>query len=199
MPVLDGALDMPVVVRCERPSSGVPGYENEEHEPVLPTRQHIAVAVPGNPDQVVISRGLLASLSTAEVRVVIRHELAHVRQHHSRYLLIEAALRPIFRHVPPLRASLAALRLSIESSADSAAWRTATDRERARQAILRLSLPDLGSGAAALNDAETCHERLQLLEDPQGPAPGAGPRVAAYAPAGALALAAFSALVGWFV
>ncbi|MCL1594484.1 MAG: M48 family metalloprotease [Actinomycetia bacterium] len=132
---------------------------------VVPTATHLAFALPGRPAQIVVSQGLVDVLTESELATVIKHEAAHIRYHHSRYLLVIAALAPLFGRIRPVRESLDSLELSIECWADAAATRTAAERDSGRTALLALSHIDYGQGIAAFSQAEATAARIQALTD----------------------------------
>jgi Zn-dependent protease with chaperone function len=53
---------------------------------VLPSSAPVAFSTAGRRGQVVVSQGLIAALSDAEVTAVLRHEVAHLHHRHQRYL-----------------------------------------------------------------------------------------------------------------
>lgn len=135
---------------------------------LLPTRAELAFSLPGRPPQIVLSEGLVEVLTEDELRTVIQHEAAHIRYRHSRYLLVVAALAPIFGHLRPVRESLDSLELSLECWADAAAGPTSLDRRSTRSALMTLSHTYCGTGIAAFSKAEAAAIRLESLSD--GPA-----------------------------
>lgn len=130
---------------------------------VLPTRAELAFSLPGSPPQILVSEGLVDALSDGELRTVVEHEAAHIRYHHSRYLLIVAGLAPLFGHIRPIRESLDLLELSLECWADAVAAPTSRDRRSARSALLTLSHTNCGTGIAAFSKAEAAVIRLESL------------------------------------
>lgn len=132
---------------------------------LLPGGRDLAVALPGRPGQVLLSRSLVNCLSADQLRAVVRHELAHLEQRHSKYFLLLAALQPFSRVIPVIRSSLGVLRLSLESWADRAACPTRSERRRVQEAIVALSLQDVGPGIASLSEVEGREERIRLLDD----------------------------------
>lgn len=132
---------------------------------VLPTSEIVAIAVPGPPPQVVISNGLLGALTTDEVRVVVDHEAAHLRSRHSRYLLFAEALCQAFWVFPPIRRSVATLRVALECSADQAAAGSAGDRRAIRGALRSLTETGAQVGVPAFAMPNTVLARLEVLEN----------------------------------
>jgi hypothetical protein len=117
---------------------------NREDTPivVLPGDQAEAVAIPGRHPVVVLSTGMFANLSHDELRLVVRHELTHIRSH-SYFLIMIGAMEPLARLIPFLRRSLDTLRLALERWADESAAQTATDRSRMQGLLGKLALHGL--------------------------------------------------------
>ncbi len=87
----------------------------------LPTEQLVAVGVPGSRPQVVLSEGLVRTLTPHEVDAVIQHEAAHHSLGHHRYLMIASVVERTLGRLPVVRRSTTTLRNSIEHWADDAA------------------------------------------------------------------------------
>jgi hypothetical protein len=161
------------VVRAERGRRAVrvgPGVG--EHRPlgsvdlvVLPSRRPIAVTVPGDRGQIVISDGLVAALSPEQLDAVIRHERAHLTHRHHRYLTLAAAVEQAFVILPPVRRSTATLRLALERWADEEAASGGPEARRAlHAALLAVVEATLASPAlAALAAPDGIIERLDAL------------------------------------
>lgn len=165
----------------------------------LPGGRDLAIALPGRPGQVLLSRSLLESLSVDQLRAVVRHELAHLEHRHSKYFLLLAALQPFSRVVPLMRSSLSVLRLSLESWADRAACPTRTERRRVQEAILALSLQDVGPGVATLSEAEGRKERIRLLDEPPSSSTRLLVRTSLYTAELALSVCAVVLLASWWI
>jgi Zn-dependent protease with chaperone function len=172
-----------------------------EHRPyggyevvVLPTDRIVAVSVPGQPDQVLVSRGLVERLPAAQLAALVRHEVAHLEQRHHRYLRTAVAVEYGFAFAPFARRSTAALRTALERWADEVA---AGDSVRARQevsaALVMVGDAMLAPTLAAFSALQTVLERLEALQHPPAPL-SARARVALYAPGAALSS---MALIGW--
>ncbi len=138
---------------------------------VVPTAAELAFSLPGHPPQVIISEGLVETLTEIELQAVIRHEMAHIRHHHSMYLLVVAALSPLFGRLGFVRSSLRSLELSIECWADAAAAPSRRERRSTSSALLALCHIDLKSGVAAFSRPDLVAMRLQALA-PDRPLPG---------------------------
>ncbi|POX42413.1 peptidase M48 Ste24p [Streptomyces sp. Ru73] len=96
-----------------------------------------AYALPGRPHRIVVTTGMLRSLSAAERQALFAHERAHNRGGHHYFL----AAADLAAHChPALRATRDAIRLAAERAADEAAARTVGDRRLTAQAIGRAAL-----------------------------------------------------------
>jgi Zn-dependent protease with chaperone function len=131
----------------------------------LPTMTELAFSLPGSPPQIVVSEGLIGALSEDELRTVLSHEAAHLRCHHSRYLLIVAALSPLLGRIRPVRSSLQSLELAIECWADAVCTQTPAEKRTTRSALMTLSRTDLGAGIAAFSKAEAVVIRMRALSE----------------------------------
>lgn len=155
----------------------------------LPCADRLAYAVPGRPDQVVVSDGLLRALDHDEAAAVLRHERAHLRHRHHDALTVARDLEAWLAWFRPARASVGALRLAVERWADEdAASASAAARPAVRRALLKTVALALGP-VPTFTDAGTIAARLDALAS-TAPAPSVPVRVAATGP-----LLALSALV----
>jgi hypothetical protein len=144
---------------------------------VLPTRHLLAYSVAGDPPQIVISRGLVKAIPREEVDAIVRHERAHLRHGHARYLRLASALE---RAVPFCCPSTRALRVALERWADEdAAGESATKRATVRRALFRMTGALDDSAVAAFTSAGMLVERAAALERPPV-APARLRRVTAY-------------------
>ena len=110
-----------------------------------------AYALPGLRGRVVVSTAMLKELPAQERRVLLAHEMAHLRHHHHLYVLgadLSAAANPLLR---PLAA---AVREGVERWADEEAAAAAGNRHTAALALARASL--------AQHHARSTHGRLSL-------------------------------------
>jgi Zn-dependent protease with chaperone function len=161
---------------------------------VLPTDAIVAYATPGSPSQVVVSRGLTRALSPDELDAVVRHELAHLRNGHHRDLVLAGVVDATLGWLPGLRASTAALRLSLERSADEVAADRPGARDATRRALLKTTETMLGP-VPAFTAAFTLLARLNALATP-APDPSIRQRVIAFAPLAGLTFGAVLGLLG---
>ncbi|MEU6037867.1 M48 family metalloprotease [Actinomadura sp. NPDC047616] len=97
----------------------------------------MALAVPGRDGGVLVSRGLLRTLDSVELRVVFEHEAAHLRHRHHRYLAAGALAAGT---VPVLRRLNARLRFALERWADEDAAEAVADRTLVAHTIARVAL-----------------------------------------------------------
>jgi hypothetical protein len=164
---------------------------------VLPTDTVVAYATPGSSPQVVVSRGLTHALVPDELDAVVRHELAHLRNRHHRDLVLAAVVDAALGWIPGMQASTAALRLSVERSADEEAADRPGAREATRRALLKTTETMLGP-VPAFTAAFTLLARLDALATPPLE-PSLGQRAAVFAPLAGLAAVAGSGLLGWAV
>ncbi|GAA3362736.1 M56 family metallopeptidase [Streptomyces antimycoticus] len=120
---------------------------------VLPDDKAYAYALPGTsgrtgrPGRIVVSTGMLDSLSPRERRALIAHERAHLTAHHHRYLLaaqLAARANPLLR---PLRA---AVDYCAERWADEEAAREVGDRRVTARAVGKAALVSQGAPGPAL-------------------------------------------------
>lgn len=120
---------------------------------VIRDEQRFAYAVPTRAGCVVVSTGLLETLSPMERRAVFAHERAHLQLRHHRYLLAAELSRSVLPFVRPLTRQL---RHATERAADEAAVdAVAGERSVVATAIARAALgrptvgtiPALGGGS----------------------------------------------------
>ena len=124
--------------------------------------------------RVVVSTGLLACTSEAELRAVLVHERYHVRNLDPLKVVLARAASATFFPVPALRALERSYLASRELAADRRAVR-ACGREPLVGALLKVvrgpQWPELGS-AASIGGAEVLDERVSQLESGrESPAP----------------------------
>ena len=160
----------------------------------LPTDKAIALSVAGRPSQIVVSQGLVQSLTSPQLELVMRHEAAHLDLHHQRTLRIAAAIDHGFAFFPLARRSTAVLRRALERWADEvAAGDHPVERTILRSALLGVVALAVGAELAAFAAADTVVERLDALARPH-PTPSRWARTLMYAPGGALAAVAVAAV-----
>jgi Peptidase family M48 len=147
----------------------------------VPSADRLAYAVPGRPDQVIVSDGLLGALDSDEAEAVLRHERAHLRHGHHDALVLARDLESWLGWFPPTRESVGALRLGVERWADEDAG---SGSEAARPAVRRALVKVVTlavESTPAFTDARTIAARLDALAITP-PSPGLPVRVAATGP-----------------
>ena len=164
---------------------------------VLPTDGVLAVCSNGPTPQIVVSQGLVSALSPEELDAVLRHEAAHLEQHHQRFLVVAGALDYSLAVLPFVRKSTATLRIALERWADEAAAGTSgASRAVLRRALLGVTAAVVSSAVPAFSAADTVVERLTALDD-EPPRPSALRRVATYVPAVVISATVLAALSSW--
>jgi hypothetical protein len=136
------------------------GHQGPYELIMLPDRRPFALSVagPGGTGQVLVSEGLVASLSPSEFDVVCAHEAAHLRLFHRRYLVLSLAVEAGFWFWPPVKKSAWTLEVALERRADEvAAGAFSGARATLRSALLAVA------GFAAV---DTLMERFDSLESP---------------------------------
>lgn len=164
---------------------------------VLPTDEVLAYSTPGRPPQVVVSHGLTEALTADEMSAVIRHEQAHLRCRHDRYLVLATVVEGTLGWLPGIRRSTQTLRLSLERWADETAADHPGAREQVRRALLKTA-ETLVEAVPAFTAACTIVERLEALRTPP-PEPSTRQRAAVAAPMLGLTLLVGVCLVSWTV
>lgn len=137
---------------------------------ILPGDEPVAVSLPGRPGQILLSQALVGALAPGEVRRVIRHEAAHLRGRHDRYLVVAAALDRALVILPFVCRSTSALRTALELWADrEAAGDEPEGRALVRVALLRVVHTVVGLEVAAFGGVTTVLERAAALDGPPRP------------------------------
>ncbi len=131
---------------------------------VIPSEQLVAVGVPGNEPQIVLSEGLVAELTAIELDAVIRHEVAHHRLGHRQYLLTAAVVDQVFGWIPPVRSSVVSLRNAVEEWADLESTRSSDTRV----ATLRSALQRLAVRRTTTVDRHSIQRRIASLDATHG-------------------------------
>jgi hypothetical protein len=144
------------------------------HEPigdhelvVLPAEVAFAVSLTGKPGQVVVSKGLIDTLTEGELAVVLRHEKAHLDLGHQSLLRATSAVEHGFFFFPAVQSSTRALRCAIERWADEVATSSVPEgRDLLRQALIKVARSLIASTIAAFSGVDTVAERLEALDAP---------------------------------
>ena len=158
---------------------------------ILPSARQVAYAVGGRTPQVVVTSGLIDTLTPPELRSVIEHELAHISMRHRAHLALVGMLEPI-RALWPVQRLIDTTLLALEHAADS----KTTDRRATRSALLRLSGVPVAAGVAGFTAGDVIR-RIDALDS----APvvrSSRTRTAVYATALGLTTLSISALVAFF-
>jgi hypothetical protein len=129
----------------------------------VPSADRLAYAVPGRPDQVIVSDGLLGALDSDEAEAVLRHERAHLRHGHHDALVLARDIESWLGWFPPMRESVGALRLGVERWADEdAGGASAAGRPAVRRALLKVVALAVAP-VPTFTDACTIAARLDAL------------------------------------
>lgn len=131
-----------------------------------------AYAIPGRHRRIVVSSGMLRSLSGPQRRALLAHEAAHLRCHHHVYVQLArlaAAANPLM--MPVSRA----VDCCVERWADAAATRAVGDRVTVARAIGAAALASAAAPAGVLGVAHSdVVERVRVLLDPPAHRPQLG-------------------------
>jgi Zn-dependent protease with chaperone function len=104
---------------------------------ILPTSAVFAYTLPGSAGNIVLSEGLVASLSERECQAVVAHERAHARHRHDRYILFGRFATAL---LPMTNGLCDRLEFSLERWADDEAAVDVSDRRLVATAIARVAL-----------------------------------------------------------
>jgi hypothetical protein len=138
---------------------------------VLDETMPLAMSVPRTrrtTAQVVVTRGLLDTLSPEDLQLVLAHEAAHLDLGHRWWLALGTTIERALWFWPPAAASCRALRLAVERCADERA--TGNDpsaRARLGDALVAVALEDRPA-LAAFSTLEGLVERVTALSGPAG-------------------------------
>jgi len=105
---------------------------------VVDSPHPLAYCLPGRGKRVVLSSAALAALSAEQVRAVLAHERAHLRERHDLVNAAAGALARAFPRVPVFRSGARQVARLAEMSADDAATRC-VDRLEVADAMLTLA------------------------------------------------------------
>jgi len=138
---------------------------------LMPDERTCAVSVPNGRrgGRVLLSRGLVDTLSSSELDAVCAHEMAHLRFSHQRYLVLAVLVEEAFWFWPPATRSTSALRLALERWADESAAGDSSDiRQRLRSALLTVATVAPSPTLAAFSAMDGLMERLHALDAQPG-------------------------------
>lgn len=150
---------------------------------VVPTDGFLAFGVPGSAPQIVVSEGLVEHLPPELLDAVVRHEVAHHRLGHMRYLRLLAGLERALGGLPVVARSTRIVRDGLEVWADGEAGEGSP--------ALRRALAE-----TAVDTGRLVADRIERLRQAAPPRP-TFVRAAAYAPAGLLAVTSAFLVVAW--
>lgn len=164
---------------------------------IVPTERLIALGVPGSRPQVVLSEGLVRTLTAPEVEAVIRHEAAHHSLGHHRYLMIASVLERTLGRLPLVRRSTTALRNALEHWADDAAAGTAREASSdLRSAIVGVACAKATREAPAVGARSRVIDRADRLARRDRPRPRVAPAFT-YTALAAFAIVTLVVVVDW--
>jgi hypothetical protein len=123
---------------------------------VLPESKPLAFTVGLLRPRVVVSRGLVSSVSATELEAVLAHEEAHRRNRDGLVLLLSQVLGGTFRFLPGLRQAQQQLVRAMELAADDSARRSTGDPLLVAASLHRVAslLVDFKGGSARLGKME---------------------------------------------
>ena len=168
---------------------------------VLPVDPPLAASFETPEPVIVVSRGLIDRLPTAELDVVVLHEAAHLAHRHQRLLTLTDVVAPVLGRLPVIRRSLAAVRLAVERWADEEASAGSPERRAAlRRSLLCLidaaDQPPGFAGSAVFAEARTLAARIDALAAPPTPVASVT-RAALYLPGTGAAVTIAAGLYQW--
>jgi hypothetical protein len=131
---------------------------------VLPTSQHIAYSRDGVTRQIVVSQGIVDSLSGDQLDVLIEHERCHLARRDELVLTLFAVVASVVGWLPGLGRSIVFSRLARERAADEVAARDCPARRRAlAEALVAVSRAVLIDAAPAFSRVEALEERVAAM------------------------------------
>lgn len=155
---------------------------------VLPTAAPLAFGVPGAPPQVLVSEGLVETMPPDALDAIVRHETAHHRLGHARYLALLAGAERALGFLVPVRRSVTTIRDALEAWADDAAGRDAASRRSLRRALVALA-----GSHAIVRDRSRRLERCPVAARPPAL------RALLYAPVAVFGITAALLALGWLL
>ena len=143
---------------------------------ILPSTAVFAYTLPGPAGNIILSEGLVSSLSERERDVVIAHERAHAQHRHDRYLLLGRVATALLPFVRPIADRL---EFSLERWADDEAALEFDDRRLVATAIGRVAAAGRHpspavAGIARLGAAARAEALLSPVPKPVPPHPAVG-------------------------
>ncbi|GAA2108598.1 M56 family metallopeptidase [Actinomadura alba] len=155
--------------RRHRQMLGLIAREDGEHADVLVLEHPVPVAycLPSRRGCIVISTGARDRLTAAQLKAVLAHERAHLRQRHHALLLLLDLAYVLLPWLPTVRRAGASLPLLLEMAADDVAARRC-GRPALAGALRKLAIAPGAAGALAAtgSDGRTLTRRLARLDVP---------------------------------
>jgi hypothetical protein len=133
---------------------------------MMPDDRTFALGVPDgrHGGQMLVSSGLVETLSAREFEMVCAHEAAHLRHHHRRWLLAALVVEKALWFWPPVKSSADTLRLALECWADDdAAGDRIEPRVRLRSALLAVAGVALEPAFAGFSSVDGLMMRVDTL------------------------------------
>ncbi len=130
---------------------------------VLDAPEPLAYSLPGRDGGVLLSKGLRSRLSRPELRVVIEHEVSHLRHRHHRYLVAGTICAAA---VPFLRGVDRQIRFAVERWADEDAACAVGDRQLVARTIARVALDGTNSAVLAFSGSGVLQRVEAMLDEP---------------------------------
>jgi beta-lactamase regulating signal transducer with metallopeptidase domain len=157
--------------------------EHDRHADVLVLDHPVPVAycVPSRHRSIVVTTGAQDRLSAAQLRAVLAHERAHLRQRHHGLLLLLDLANALLPWLPTIRRARTTLPLLLEAAADDAAARTCGRGALAGALRELATFPGVADALAATGPGKrTVARRLARLESPAEEETRSGARVLAW-------------------
>lgn len=139
---------------------------------VLPSRRPLAYSRHSGRPQVVVTQALVDLLSAEEMRVLVRHELAHIRYRHEQGLRLLSSIEGAFNWLPRLSRSVSVARLAMERVADEEAVGVdPVSRHLLARALVVTATGIASPAVPAFNGIQGVKERLLAMTVGTAPLP----------------------------
>ena len=136
----------------------------------IPSESPRAFSVPGIrhlPKQIVVTTGLISSVSTEQMRLIYAHEAAHLRFEHTRILKLATLMERSLWFWPPTLSSTRTMRHSMERWADEdAAGDSCVARRELQSALLKVAGHEAHRSLASFSNVEGVINRITALDNP---------------------------------
>jgi Zn-dependent protease with chaperone function len=131
---------------------------------ILPAPQPLAYSRQGNPPQVVVTSGLVDSLSDDEFSILLKHEATHLRCGHETDVRTLTMVSWALKWLPGVSRSVSIARLAMERHADEeAAGAQPASRRALARALLASATWMTPDAAPAFNNVQGLSERLEAM------------------------------------